>query len=263
MTTTKRTLGTIGYLFIAGAVLLVCPRSAGAQTDDPCVVTGAETVRAEHPHYLPFETVRLSGRGYGPSCDFKVEVAGPAGTSGVLATTDGAGNLAATYDLGADTGGYTVSVLAAGRRRGGIGRVHQRDVRDGRQGGVRAPRSGDDQRPRLAARRDRQPSARGAAGDTPVPDPDRDGGRDGQLRQQVVFPRAARCRRGVHAHGDRLARHRSGRRSATRRSRSIRHPRARARATSRRASPFRTRSATGTTASWSCPSPRGPTRRRT
>ena len=114
MTTTKRTLGTIGYLIIAGAVLLVCPRSAEAQTDDPCVVTGAETVRAEHPHYLPFETVRLSGRGYGPSCDFKVEVAGPAGSSGVLATTDGAGNLAATYDLGADTGGYTVSVLAAG-----------------------------------------------------------------------------------------------------------------------------------------------------
>ena len=56
MTTTKRTLGTIGYLIMAGAVLLACPRGAGAQTDDPCVVTGAETVRAEQPHSLPFET---------------------------------------------------------------------------------------------------------------------------------------------------------------------------------------------------------------
>ena len=56
----------------------------------------------------------MSGRGYGPSCNFTVEVAGPAGTSGVLVTTDGAGNLAATYDLGAAEGGYTVSVLAPG-----------------------------------------------------------------------------------------------------------------------------------------------------
>ena len=114
MTKTKWPPGTILYVLMTGALLLAFPGNAGAQTDGPCALTGAETVRADLRHYLPFETVSISGRGYAPSCSFSVVVAGPTGSSGVLVVANGAGNLAATYDLGAAVGDYTVSVLAPG-----------------------------------------------------------------------------------------------------------------------------------------------------
>src|SRR6266481_3416842 len=104
----KRPPEFLCLIFLAGGLLLTCPPSAAAQTDDPCVVTGAETVRTDRPHYLPFEAVSITGRGYGPSCSYAVEVAGPAGSSSVPAAADGSGNLAVSYDLGAGAGGYTV-----------------------------------------------------------------------------------------------------------------------------------------------------------
>ena len=111
-TTAKRLPWGWSWISLAATLLLAIPLGARAQTDDPCVVTGAETVRTDRPHYLALETVSISGRGYGPSCDFNIRVDGPAGPGAVLVTTDASGNLAATYDLSAALGDYTVSVLS-------------------------------------------------------------------------------------------------------------------------------------------------------
>ena len=113
-TTAKRPSRSGNWIGLAAALLLAIPLGARAQTDDPCAVTGAETVRTDRPHYLALETVSISGRGYGPSCDFTVRVDGPAGPGEVLATSDAAGNLAAAYDPGTALGDYTVSVLGRG-----------------------------------------------------------------------------------------------------------------------------------------------------
>jgi hypothetical protein len=112
-TTSKRPPRAWNWIGLTAAFLLAIPLGVRAQTDDPCVVTGAETVRTERPHYLALETVSISGRGYPPSCDFNIRVDGPADPGAVLVTTDASGNLAATYDLGASLGDYTVYVLAS------------------------------------------------------------------------------------------------------------------------------------------------------
>jgi hypothetical protein len=113
-TLSKRPPGTLRCLGLAAVLLLAGPLGARAQTDDPCAVTGAETARTDRPHYLAFETVFVSGRAYAPSCDYTIRVDGPAGSSATRVTSDPAGNLAATYDLGALPGDYSIFVVSSG-----------------------------------------------------------------------------------------------------------------------------------------------------
>jgi hypothetical protein len=81
-----------------------------AQTPtEPCAQTRHEVMDAASLHYLPGETVTVTGRGFTSACEVLMAVNVPDGTVGnQTVTTDESGNLSYSYVLGSVIGDYSV-----------------------------------------------------------------------------------------------------------------------------------------------------------
>ena len=106
---------TLRLLAVTAVLMLAAYQTWSQSSTGPCEQTNYENIQAVSLHYLPGETVSVRGRGFAPSCDVTMLVNFPDGTSEEDAvTTDPAGGLAWSYELGAATGDYSVQAVTAG-----------------------------------------------------------------------------------------------------------------------------------------------------
>src|SRR5262245_18955225 len=96
-------------LFLSGGHGAFAPRPTYAASF--CAVTGDESLQADQQHYVPAETVYLTGTGFAPSCDVGVAVVFPDDSVDLhIATTDANGNLDTSYALGSINGEYSIEL---------------------------------------------------------------------------------------------------------------------------------------------------------
>ena len=108
-TIAKRFPWTVRLLAVTVVLLLASYRSWSQAANGPCGQTRDEVMDAAVPHYLPGESVEISGRGFAPSCEVLMVVNVPdGGTQSGLAQTDAYGNLSYSYTLGSVIGDYSI-----------------------------------------------------------------------------------------------------------------------------------------------------------
>ncbi len=112
MGTIGRNLALVLKCTVAAAVLLLLSVPAFARGQGGgCAQTRYESIQSDSQHYLPGETVVITGGGFAASCDVLIVVNYPDGTSEQnLATSDAYGNLAYFHSLGPVTGDYSIQV---------------------------------------------------------------------------------------------------------------------------------------------------------
>ena len=103
---------TMRLLALTAVLMLASYRSWSQANNGPCGQTRHENIQSALLHYLPGDTVTVTGRGFAPSCDVLLPISLPDGTSeNAVAATNPSGEFAFSYLLGPITGDY--SILAA------------------------------------------------------------------------------------------------------------------------------------------------------